>query len=291
MDHESPQAQEWMSFFDEEVSPFYLALLTPPGVEASQAAIFFLDGYAFEHAGNSPSYAPAAAYALQNNATDFNQSRSPEVEQRIWNDFSSALKGAGLNKKLCPLWPEGGQSLVRRLGEKRESNILSYAQECVRQGTIPKAFEFLISIRGIGEKIASFFLRDVKELLLKEGVSVQIDETKRWQLQPIDIWVKRTIELIAGRPKENRETARFIIENSANPERVNMGIWYFSAYVCESQYRHEKCLGSIDDAKNELNHFIRNKTLEYKNFQEICSKRAENRRNQEVAPAASWVDR
>lgn len=229
-----------MSFFDEEVSPFYLAFLTPPGIEASQAAIFFLDGYAFERAGRSSSYAPAAVDALKKNAPDFDRSPSLEVEENIWIDFSRALEKAGVrrNEKRCPLWPEGGQSLVCRLREERESNILSYAQECVRQGTIPKAFDFLISIRGIGEKIASFFLRDVKELLLKEGVNVQIDEAIRWQLQPIDIWVKRTIELIAGRPMENRETARFIIGNSANPERVNMGIWYFSAYVCESQYRH-----------------------------------------------------
>ena len=131
----------------------------------------------------------------------------------------------------------------------------------------------------------------MKELLLKEGVSVQIDKAIGWQLQPIDIWVKRTIELIAGRPMENREMAQFIIGNSANPERVNMGIWYFSAYVCESQYRHGTCLGSIHDARNELKDFIRNKTLEYKNFQERCSKHAENQRNQEVTPATSWVDR
>ena len=52
MDHESPQAQEWLSFFDEQVSPFYRADLMLPGSEPSQAAIFFfVDGYGFERAG------------------------------------------------------------------------------------------------------------------------------------------------------------------------------------------------------------------------------------------------
>jgi hypothetical protein len=272
-----------MNFFDKDVSPFYRADLMQPGSEASQEAIFFLDWYAFERAGRSSSYAPAAVDALKNNATDFNQSRSPdEVEEKIWIDFSRALKEAGVppNEKRCPLWPEGGQSLVRRLHEKGKSNILSYAQEHVKQGNIPEAFEFLISIRGIGPKIASFFLRDAKELLPEGGVSVRIDSGIRWRLQPIDVWVKRTIELITkGRPMKDLEAARFIVENSENPERVNMGIWYFSACVCESQYRHKKRLASIDDAKNELEDFKRNKTLEYKNFQETCSKHAENQRN------------
>ena len=240
MDHESPQAQEWMSFFDEEVSPFYLAFLTQPGIEASQAAIFFLDGYAFERAGRSSSYAPAAVDALEKNALEFDRSPSPEVEEKIWIDFSRRWRkrAFGSTRDAVHSGPRAVSPLSADSAKKGRRNILSYAQECVRQGTIPKAFDLLISIRGIGEKIASFFLRDVKELLLRGGVSVQIDKAIRWQLQPIDIWVKRTIELIAGRTMENRETAQFIVENSANPERANMGMWYFSSLVCGSQYRH-----------------------------------------------------
>jgi hypothetical protein len=280
MDRESPQAREWLSFFDKQVSPFYRAYLMPPGGEASQAAIFFLDGYAFERAGRSSSYAPAAVDALKKNAAEFDLSPSPEVEKKIWIDFSTALREAGVppNEKRCPLWPEGDQSLVSRLGQEKLSNILAYAQECVRQGTIPEAFDFLKSIRGIGPKIASFFLRDVKELLPEGGVSVQIDTGIRWQLQPIDRWVRRTIELIGGTAMEDRETAQFIVANSANPERVNMGIWYFAALVCESQYRHELCLHTIDAARNELERFIRSKTLEYKNFLQICSEQAKTLR-------------
>jgi len=274
MDHEAPQAQEWLSFFDEQVSPFYRADLMPPESEASsRAAIFFLDGYAFERAGRSSSYAPAAVDALEKNAPEFDGSRSPEVEKKIWIDFSKALTEADIppNEKLCPLLP-GDRSLVRQLREKGKSNILAYAQECIRQGIIPEAFDFLISIRGIGPKIASFFLRDAKELLPEGGVSVQIDGSIRWQLQPIDIWVKRTIELIARRRMENREAARFIVQNSANPERANMGMWYFSSLVCGSQYRHNSCLRAIPDARNRLEKFIRWKTEEYTKFQ-ICSVR------------------
>ncbi len=276
MDHESPQAQEWLSFFDEQVSPFYRADLKLPGNEASRAAIFFLGGYGFERAGRSSSYAPAAVDALEKNAPEFDRSRSPEVEEKIWIDFSTALKEAGVppNERRCPLL-SGDHSLVCQLREKGKSNILSYAQECVRQGKIDEAFHFLTSIRGIGPKIASYFLRDAKELLPDGGVSVQIDSSIRWQLQPIDIWVKRTIELIAGRRMENdREAAQFIVDKSANPERVNMGIWYFSSLVCGSQYRHSSCLRkNPDDAKRELEKFIRRTTLQYDNFQKAASSR------------------
>ena len=181
--------------------------------------------------------------------------------------------GVPPNEKRCPLL-RGDQSLVCQLREKGTSNILSYAQECVKQGTIPEAFDFLTSIRGIGPKIASLFLRDAKELLPEGGVSVQIDSGIRLQLQPIDIWVKRTIELIAGRRRmENREVAQFIVENSANPERANMGIWYFSSLVCGSQYRHNSSLRTVPDARNQLEKFIHSKTLECKNFQNAVSRR------------------
>lgn len=276
MDDESAQAREWLSFFDEQVSPFYRADLTPPESQApSRAAIFFLDGYAFERAGRNSSYAPAAAAALEKNAPEFDGSRSPDVEGKIWDAFGTSLREADIppNKKLCPLLPGAG-SLVRQLGEKGKSNILAYAQECITKGIIPEAFDFLSSIRGIGPKIASYFLRDAKELLPHGGVSVQIDGSIRWQLQPIDIWVKRTVELIAGRAMQNRETAQFIVDNSVNPERANMGIWYFSSLVCGSQYRHNSCLrNNPDDAKKELEKFIHRTTLEYENFQEAASSR------------------
>ena len=274
MDHETPQAQEWLNFFDEQVSPYYRTNLTRPESEASsQAAIFFLDGYAFERAGRNSSYAPAAVDALEKNALEFDESRSPEVENKTWDDFREALEEAHIppNKKLCPLFP-GDRSLVRQLREKGKSNILAYAQECISRGIIPEAFDFLISIRGIGPKIASLFLRDAKELLPEGGVTVQIDSSIRWQLQPIDIWVKRTIELIARRTMENSEAARFVVQNSANPERANMGMWYFSSLVCGSQYRHSSCLRAIPDARNQLEKFIRWKTEECTKFR-ICSAR------------------
>lgn len=145
---------------------------------------------------------------------------------------------------------------------KGESNILAYAQKCIGQGIVLEAFDFLTSIRGIGPKIASLFLRDAKELLLEGGASVQIDGSIRWQLQPIDIWVKRTIELIAGRRMESGEAAKFIVQNSPNPERANMGIWYFSSQVSGSQYRHNLCLRAIPDAENQLKKFIRSKNFQ-----------------------------
>lgn len=125
------------------------------------------------------------------------------------------------------------------------------------------ARNFIWSIRGSGPKIASFFLRDVKELYSITA----IEPTLRYLLQPVDIWIWRTANILQGREEfpllsdvgeaERKDAAQFIVDSSRNPERVNMGMWYFAAMVCGSEYRRGVHLQALASAEKAWSEYVR----------------------------------
>ena len=88
-------------------------------------------------------------------------------------------------------------------------------------------------------------------------------------LQPIDIWVERTIKILSNNQNMNKnQIPNWIIQtsnqNNVNPERINMGIWFFCSNIIRSEYRLNTILGNLNNAQNLLNDFrnnIRNATL------------------------------
>ena len=121
---------------------------------------------------------------------------------------------------------------------------------------ITQSFRFLETIRGIGDKIASFYLRDLVVTFNLNLASVQ----NRWLLQPIDIWVKCTVKALAGNQNMNKQQlANWIVSNSlqynSNPEHINMGIWFYCALIANSEYRLVQSLQNINMAHSLINEF------------------------------------
>jgi len=117
----------------------------------------------------------------------------------------------------------------------------------------------LISIRGIGNKIASFFLRDLVDVMNINLGQIQ----NRNLLQPIDVWVERTIKILSNNQKMNKnQISNWIVQtsnqNNINPERINMGIWFFCSNIVRSEYRLNTTLGNLNNAQNLLNELRNN---------------------------------
>jgi hypothetical protein len=115
----------------------------------------------------------------------------------------------------------------------------------------------LQSISGVGPKIASFFMRDVACRYDCFPAATQ----ERYLLQPVDVWVRRVAESL-GAPAvfaDPRPAASFIVEQSLDagitPERVNQGMWYFSAEVAGTEYYLSKLFADplgISRARKDL---------------------------------------
>jgi len=206
---------------------------------------FFLLGYAFEHQGRSPNYAPVAVTAIDKLYPKKLSSKSSNI---IWELFSKELDGNGLNHRNNPLCPHGtvyetharktrrtnGVSVVELV--QRDLNgtcIVVFAKEKLISNNVKEAHKIVMKINGIGPKIASLFLRDVAILFRSEIKFGSLNN--RGFLQPIDKWIRYSVRICENNSTLNdNQCANFIVKNTSEPEKANQGVWYFCTQIASS---------------------------------------------------------
>lgn len=246
----------WLQFF-QDVSSIYRDMYMYPLWESFpdhetnriHSLSIFLGMYAFERQGRNPNYFHVAVDSLKmfcgNNPID---------AEKLWTEFSKWFIAKNkdqttdkLNKKNNPLFfeddysrkPDSQKSLIEILPEQTLSNYLSGL--IIKEMDVKAAYGYLLKIRGIGPKISSFYLRDLVDIY---GINLN-EVNNRELLQPIDIWVERTIWTLSQKKDQKKEVAKWIVDNSfskLNPEYINMGIWFFGAVIAGSEYRLENSL-------------------------------------------------
>ena len=239
---------------------------------------FFLDGYAFEHQGRSHSYAPVAVDTIK-----FENSVIMQVKAScVWNAFVEKLNGEDPNDRNNPLCPKGTAykdkkgthktqkpslvELMQRQDFYNMTSLVSYVGDILRRGEIEKAYQVLREINGVGHKIASLFLRDVAVIL---NINVSVHGDNRYLLQPIDIWIRFCINLcqpsLGQSTKLDEQCARFIVENTDEPEKTNQGIWYFCAQVAgSSKYKVRRSF--------KEDHYMNDLIEEHIGYLRLCGK-------------------
>jgi hypothetical protein len=117
----------------------------------------------------------------------------------------------------------------------RQSPVLWIRDKIAGAGRVEPVFVELLNIRGIGEKLASFILRDIVWLYeLERG----IEKGDLLYLQPVDIWVRRIASIFwrdsrlesdkVPRLLVARRLAEFCHTHGISGVRFNQGAWYFS---------------------------------------------------------------
>ncbi len=216
----------------------------------------FLSGYAFERQGRSPDYAPAAADTIDEMMSS---DLCPDMAAKAWDLFAHKLNNQRLNHANNPMCPYGTSYTRKYRGDQRKSSIrkisavefaaeldaplVSWARDKIHAGKVEDAHKQIQRIGGIQQKIASFFLRDVA---VRFNLAPAQD---RWLLQPVDTWVEFVVKRLSGDDEMDKPAcARFIAENSNEPEKANQGIWYFSVPVNgSSRYVVQRCLTGEDN--------------------------------------------
>jgi hypothetical protein len=195
--------------------------------------------------GASPSYAPAAREAI----------RCVGIGDpaRLWRMFCDLVPGP-TNPKLNPLYHHRGAcdcvSCVLAAG--RGFNVITDSRRLLERNEVDAAHSTLHAIRGVGPKIASFFLRDVA---LHYGLEPAED---RHLLQPIDLWVRRFARMLDrsldGKP--DPVVARWIVDRSQRPELANAGLWYFGARIAPQKHAYERALGDVAEARRLAERYV-----------------------------------
>lgn len=270
--------QQWLQFF-ERVNCFYRQMSMLPlwnkypnyNTDIWDSLSIFLEGYAFERQGRRPDYFYAGVDALLYCKQQNNNNFTPVVTNMIWQRFSQLLNNQGLNPKNNPLYPSTNPNNLQRIGNKLsiveiviQNNIVgqnltfaSYLQhQIIVTNNIQNVFNLIKNIRGIGNKVASFYLRDLVDVI---GINLS-NVNNRQLLQPVDVWVERTVRILSNNRQLNREAvANWIVTNSlinnVNPEHVNMGIWFFCSQIITSEYKLNRTLVNFNTAQDLLNDY------------------------------------
>ncbi len=262
------QIQDWLNLF-ENVSCFYRKMLMGPlwnkylnyQNNHIHALAIFLEGYAFERRGRRPDYFHAAVDSV------FYCNRQNNLSANcVWDRFKQLLNNQKLNHKNNPLYPSSDPdrininqnkfSVIEVISQLNNISLSYYIKTLIIQNNnIKQSFNFLKRIRGISDKIASFYLRDLVVVLNVNLNNIQ----NRWLLQPIDVWVERTVNNLSSQNMTRRGIANWIVNNSLiynlNPEYINMGIWFYSALIVGSEYKLNQSLQNINEAQRLINDF------------------------------------
>ncbi len=159
-----------------------------------------------------------------------------QAEARIWIIFKEECKKRGIqpNIKVKPLRPSTREkrslfAFVRNI--PHDETIATWVFRLISEDKIEEARTSLKTFWGVGDKIASFYLRDIFWLghRLDPQATVKVD----YLLQPIDIWVERACKALGHMGTSKVSKAMFIssFEKQHNIAHggANIGCWTFGS--------------------------------------------------------------
>ncbi len=230
-----------------------LASYPSPESDWSIGLQLFLYGYAFERQGRSPNYSLAAVESISKLRKKYPSKPEKDFAENVWSEFLSILNipksGKGANKYNNPLYlgrQSGKKAVTNFLLEIPEyrNNIVYFTLSELKNAKVENVHQRLMTIRGQGNKIIGLFLRDIAIMYNIRGVE------KHTMLQPVDVWVRRTVRLLmgeAGDPLDGkqdiddtqiaRNAIHYAIQAEVSPLDFNRASWYFGSQIMKSSLK------------------------------------------------------
>lgn len=177
-----------------------------------------------------------------------------DLERKIWNTFQDECKKGRIkpNTIVDPLKPSEGekQSLVRFVAEISDDyneTVAAWAFRMISQGNLKEAHERLKRTWGVGDKIASFYLRDI--FWLGHNLDPKLTIEDDFLLQPVDIWVRRAAVALGHKQESNKSIAEYISsfekENGLAHGGGNIGFWMLGGNYVRDEDQFKNVVESI----------------------------------------------
>jgi len=199
----------------------------------SLSAILFFTTYVHERMGSNPRFPLYHRLALKKalNGRDFKQTllHDEKFPENVWKKFKNLVEQAHTkpNEQIT-------EGIVRQILEKMSKENQHNLIVLLRKKSLQEAYEWLDSVRGIGPKIAAFFLRDLWSFI---GVWQDTSELDLYCLQPIDRWVR----FWSGEcwpykdwPSSDEKFAKMLIgvcqQINIDPVSFNKGAWFVGSH-------------------------------------------------------------
>lgn len=208
-------------------------------------ALLHFKEYAYERniSGAAEAYREVANKVLESLKTRTRW--SCDMEKNIWNNFREECRKRNIkpNKRVNPLKPsttgkEGLVKFVWDVSDYENKTIANWAFKMICENKIRETHDRLKTVWGVGDKIASFYLRDIYWLGHKLTPQTTIDDD--YLLQPVDIWVDRAAAALGNKQKSRLAVAKCISSferNNGIPHGgANIGFWMLgSTYLVDTE--------------------------------------------------------
>ncbi len=256
----------------EKVSPIYQNyylrndILREQFEDGYKALVCFLKNYAYERQGSAAAYSKIAFKCVSIRYQNGNNWSAPSKDdaKNLWKNYKDIAKKEfnliGKDKKTGnekikvnelrnPMNKDKG--VIDKLASNKISNIAIYIRDLVSNGNTNQAYEFMKSIRGIGEKISPFYLRDIVYLTNLD----EKDISDLHLLQPIDTWLEQTLKILFNSdiPKKLQEKQKLIAdlckESEVSSISFNQGAWVLGSQIAGEFETFKKALTDYDFAQ------------------------------------------
>jgi len=195
----------------------------------------FIKNYVYERQGAAPAYPIIAGMSIEKVFQGQMRLVTVTHAKEVWkickeiarNDFNN-LK---LNDSHNPMNSDRG--VLSAMASRQISNISLHVKSLIERDKTIEAYNLIESIRGVGPKISSFYMRDIAYL----GNLIESRIKDQFYLQPIDTWIEQTLSIIFGNkvPTKLREKQETIVElcSEANcsPIAFNQGAWVLGSQI------------------------------------------------------------
>lgn len=158
------------------------------------------------------------------------------LEEIDLTGFDDYLHGQGVNNRHDRRMIVESVRFVRTELTSYSGNVYNWAVEAIRSGDTHDAYLALDAIHAVGDKLASFYLRDIVFLEDMEGV---VGVTDYPYLQPVDMWVLRvgrSLKVIGNDDASSVVKDKLIsacLAADVSPLLFNAGAWMVGAHAYE----------------------------------------------------------
>jgi len=219
----------------------------------------FLENYAYERQGSAQAYPAIAKQTIEDifhrklETVNFGQSTEAwriysEIATRDFNEIRTNASHNPMNSD---------QGVLTAMANEGIQNIANHVKTLIEDGKTKTAHTFIDDIRGIGTKIASFYLRDVAYL----GGLDENQIKDQFYLQPLDTWLDQTFSIIMEREKpvglEEKQKAfvELCRQAGCSPIAFNQGAWIVGSQIA-GEYSGFKKLALGEESKEILKRYV-----------------------------------
>ena len=248
-----------------------------------KALVCFLKNYAYERQGSPKAYSEIAIECISKYKSEKGwKVFSKEDAEVLWNwykdiakeEFNLIEKKTGnekvkVNELRNPMSKKGG--IIDKLSSENIPNLAIYIRDLISKGNTRDAHYFFVGkesksksirgIRGIGEKISSFYLRDIAYLAGLDEKNI----SDLYLLQPIDTWIEQTLKILfnSDAPQGLKDKQELIVdlckESGVSSISFNQGAWVLGSQIAGEFKKFNRILNDYAFAQKVIENHIKDK--------------------------------